>query len=197
MRDQQLLATGYVAQQTVDQQTTMVNNDQFGGALRASQPAVGDNQPAGERHDQRRTASGQRRGGRVADARAAHAVVQQAQAAVQQLQTQIAKATIHSPIDGVVINRNLNPGEYPGARTLFTLQQLNNVYAELNASSADTFAIPVGAPVAMSVAGSSGRDRTPARVVAVLGAGDAGLDQLHRQGAGLESRRESCSPACR
>jgi RND family efflux transporter MFP subunit len=104
----------------------------------------------------------------AADARAAHAVVQQAQAAVQQVQTQIAKATIVSPIAGVVVNRNMNPGEYPGSRTIFTLQQLNNVYAELNASSADTFAIPVGAPVTMNVAGAGGRSYS-GRVVAVLG----------------------------
>ena len=104
----------------------------------------------------------------AAAARAAHAVVAQARAAVQQLQTQIAKATIVSPIDGVVINRNLNPGEYPASRTVFTLQQLDNVYAELNASSADTFAIPVGAPVSLNVAGGNSRSYT-GRVVAVLG----------------------------
>jgi len=81
---------------------------------------------------------------------------------------QIAKATIVSPIDGVVVNRNLNPGEYPASRTLFTLQQLDNVYAELNASSADTFAIPIGAPVTLSVSGASGQSYS-GRVVAVLG----------------------------
>src|SRR6202021_17078 len=93
---------------------------------------------------------------------------EQARAAVQNLQTQIEKATIVSPIEGVVVNRNLNPGEYPASRTIFTLQQLNNVYAELNASSADTFAIPVGAPVTLNVAGANSQSYT-GRVVAVLG----------------------------
>jgi RND family efflux transporter MFP subunit len=104
----------------------------------------------------------------IADANAARATVEQARAAVQQTQTQIAKATVVSPIDGVIVNRNLNPGEYPGARTIFTIQQLDHVYAELNASSSDTFSIPVGAPVTMSVAGAGARSYT-GKVVAVLG----------------------------
>jgi multidrug efflux pump subunit AcrA (membrane-fusion protein) len=167
VRDQQLLTNGYVAQQTVDQQVTTVANDR--SAVRTAQATVqsaltnqsvnGTNTVGLQAADVASAA---------ADARAAHAVVQQARAAVQQVQTQIAKATIVSPIEGVVVNRNLNPGEYPGARTIFTLQQLNNVYAELNASSADTFAIPIGAPVTMSVSGSSGASYS-GRVVAVLG----------------------------
>jgi multidrug efflux pump subunit AcrA (membrane-fusion protein) len=167
VRDQQLLANGYVAQQAVDQQATTVANDR--AAVRTAQANL---QSALTNQSVNGTTAVGLQAANVAaaaaDARAAHAVVQQAQAAVQQLQTQIAKATIVSPIDGVVVNRNLNPGEYPGARTIFTLQQLNNVYAELNASSADTFSIPVGAPVTMSVSGSSGRSYS-GRVVAVLG----------------------------
>ena len=78
------------------------------------------------------------------------------------------KATITSPVNGVIINRNMNPGEYPGSRTIFTIQELDNVYAELNASSSDTFAIPVGAPVSVSVAGNGTRTYN-GKVVAVLG----------------------------
>jgi multidrug resistance efflux pump len=166
-RDQQLLASGYVAQQTVDQQVTTVNNDR--SAVRTAeanlQTAVTNQQVNGTTSVGLQAADV---ASVVADARAAHAVVQQAQASVQQLQTQISKATILSPIDGVVVNRNLNPGEYPGSRTIFTLQQLDRVYAELNASSADTFSIPVGAPVTLSAAGTNGASYS-GRVVAVLG----------------------------
>jgi len=166
-RDQQLLANGYVAQQAVDLQATTVANDQ--SAVRTAEAGL---QSAQTNQSVNGTTSVGLTAATVAsaaaDARAAHAVVQQAQAAVQQLQTQIAKATIVSPIDGVVVNRNLNPGEYPGTRTIFTLQQLDNVYAELNASSVDTFAIPVGAPVTLSVAGTSSLSYT-GKVVAVLG----------------------------
>ena len=47
------------------------------------------------------------------------ATEQVALAQAQQERVQIAKATILSPIDGVVVNRNLNPGEYPGTRQIF------------------------------------------------------------------------------
>jgi multidrug efflux pump subunit AcrA (membrane-fusion protein) len=166
-RDQQLLTNGYVAQQTVDQQNTQVQNDR--AAVRTAQAQLQSaitNQTVNGTNTIGLQASTV--ASAAADARAAHAVVEQARAAVQQVQTQIAKASIVSPIDGVVVNRNLNPGEYPASRTLFTLQQLDNVYAELNASSADTFAIPIGAPVTLSVSGASGQSYS-GRVVAVLG----------------------------
>ena len=166
-RDQQLLGNGYVAQQTVDQQATTVVTDQSN--LRTAQAnlasAITNEQVNGndsEGLQAANVASAQ------ATARSAWAVVVQAKAAVDQIRTSIAKARIVSPIDGVVVNRNMNPGEYPGSRTIFTLQQLDRVYAELNASSTDTFAIPIGAPVTMSVAGSGGRSYR-GRVVAVLG----------------------------
>ena len=66
---------------------------------------------------------------------------------------QISRATIVSPVDGIVVNRNLNPGEYPGARTIFVLQQVDPVFAELNASSADVFRVQRGAPVALTIPG--------------------------------------------
>jgi RND family efflux transporter MFP subunit len=167
VRDQQLISNGYLAQQTVDQQATTVANDR--SAVRTAQATLQSaltNQSVNGTNDQGLQAANV--AAAAAEARAARATVQQAQAAVQQLQTQISKAAIVSPIEGVVVNRNLNPGEYPSSRTIFTLQQLNNVYAELNASSIDTFAIPVGAPVTLNVAGASSQSYT-GRVVAVLG----------------------------
>ncbi|MBD5636175.1 MAG: efflux RND transporter periplasmic adaptor subunit, partial [Candidatus Eremiobacteraeota bacterium] len=104
----------------------------------------------------------------LADARAARAAIEQARAQIEQYRTQIAKATIRSPVDGVVTNRNLNAGEYPGSRTIFTIQELSKVYADLNASSEDTFAIPQGADVALSVSGAGAQSFT-GKVVAVLG----------------------------
>jgi multidrug efflux pump subunit AcrA (membrane-fusion protein) len=91
-----------------------------------------------------------------------------AMAQARQLAAEISRATIVSPIDGVVVNRNLNPGEYPGSRTIFVLQQTDPVYAELNASSADVFRVKAGAPVNLTIPGepSSGYRGT---VVGVLG----------------------------
>jgi len=166
-RDQQLVGNGYVAQQTVDQQQTLVNND--AAAVRTAQAnlqtaitnqSVNGNGTSGLQQATIQSA--------IADARAAHAAVDQARATALQYQTMIAKATITSPVDGVIVNRNMNPGEYPGSRTIFTIQELDKVYAQLNASSSDTFAIPVGSTVAMNVSGAGTQTYT-GKVVAVLG----------------------------
>jgi RND family efflux transporter MFP subunit len=166
-RDRQLIANGYIAQQALDQQQTQVLND--AATLRNAQAQLQSailNQNVNGTANQGLQASDV--AAAVADARAAHAAVEQAQATVQQYQTEIARATITSPINGLVVNRNLNPGEYPGSRTIFTLQRLDDVYAELNASSSDTFAIPVGAPVSLTVAGTNSTTYR-GQVVAVLG----------------------------
>ncbi len=166
-RDAELLRSGYLPQQTYDQQQTAVLNDR--AAVRNAQAnlrsAIINQNVNGTQNQGLQAADVQ---SALADARAAHAAVTQAQATVQQYQAQIARATIVSPVDGVVVNRNLNTGEYPGSRTIFTLQRLDQVYAELNASSSDTFAIPVGAPVTLTVAGTNSRAYA-GRVVAVLG----------------------------
>ena len=166
-RDKQQIAQGYIAQQALDQQQTQVNLDE--AAIRTAQAnlttAVTNQQVNGN------GASGLQQAtiaSAIADANAAHATVEQARAQAQQYQTMINKATIVSPVNGVIVNRNMNPGEYPGSRTIFTIQQLDHVYAELNASSVDTFSIPVGAPVKLTVAGAGSRTYT-GKVVAVLG----------------------------
>jgi RND family efflux transporter MFP subunit len=167
VRDRQLISNGYIAQQALDQQQTQVLNDE--ASLRNAQAQLQSailNQSVNGTANQGLQASDV--ASAVADARAAHAAVVQAQATVQQYETEIARATITSPINGLVVNRNLNPGEYPGSRTIFTLQRLDDVYAELNASSSDTFAIPVGAPVTLTVAGTNSSTYR-GQVVAVLG----------------------------
>jgi len=166
-RDKQLSGQGYIAQQALDQQQTQVNVDQ--AAVRTAQANL-------QTAITNQTVNGNNANGlqqatiasAIADANAAHATVGQAAALAQQYQTMISKATIVSPINGVIVNRNLNPGEYPGARTIFTIQELDHVYAELNASSSDTFSIPVGAPVNLSIAGAGSRSYK-GTVVAVLG----------------------------
>ena len=166
-RDRQLLSSGYIAQSQYDQQATQVANDQASvrsatAALESARTSQAVNGTQNVGLQAANVASVQ------ADANAAHATIGQAQAQVRQLQAQIAKATIVSPVDGVIVNRNINPGEYPSGRTLFTIQQLSRVYAALNASSSDTFAIPVGAPVTVTVSGGGGRTYQ-GTVVAVLG----------------------------
>lgn len=166
-RDRQLLAQGFVAQQTVDQQQTLVNND--ASAVRTAEANLQTSRTSASVNGN--ATSGLQAANidaAIADARAAHAAIGAAQAQVRQIQTAIAKATIVSPVNGVVVNRNLNPGEYPGSRTIFTLQEIDKVYAILNASSSDTFSIAPGAQVNLSVAGSAAANYV-GTVVAVLG----------------------------
>jgi HlyD family secretion protein len=159
-RYQNLLTSGYVSQQQVDQQRTTVRNDQQQvNSARASLESAALNQ---------RVNGSYQSGLQAANVASAQADAASAHAQAEQISAQIARAVITSPVDGVVVNRNLNPGEYPGSRTLFTVQQIDPVYAELNASSSDVFRIRRGAGVSISVAGVNAPPYN-GRIDAVLG----------------------------
>jgi HlyD family secretion protein len=95
------------------------------------------------------------------------ATEQVALATAQQVRTQIAKATIVSPIDGVVVNRNLNVGEYPGTRQIFTLQQTDPTYAIVRGSGAQVADIANGAAASV-VASDVSRTALQGHVAGVL-----------------------------
>jgi len=159
-RYQTLLQTGYVSQQQVDQQRTMVHNDQQQElSARASLASAVLNAQVNGTYQ---------RGLQAANVASAIAAASSAHAAAAQIAASIDKALVVSPVDGIVVNRNLNPGQYPGSSTIFTIQQLNPVYAELNASSQDVFRIHRGALVSIGVAGVSGAVYR-GRISAVLG----------------------------
>lgn len=138
-RDAQLVKQGYLAQQAYDQQATLVAND--AQVVRSAQVTL---QNTVSQVQTNGTTSSGLQGATVA---AAKADEQTALGAANQLRVQIAKAAITSPIDGVVVNRNLNPGEYPGTRQIFTLQQMNKVYAVLNGSGGEIVGVKTGSPV--------------------------------------------------
>jgi RND family efflux transporter MFP subunit len=138
-RDGQLLKNGYLAQQTYDAQKTLVANDQQ--AVRAAQVTL---QNTVSQVQTNGTTTSGLQGATVA---AAKADEQTALGAANQLRVQIAKAAIVSPIDGVVVNRNINPGEYPGTRQIFTLQESDKVYAVLNGSGGQIVGVRTGSPV--------------------------------------------------
>jgi multidrug efflux pump subunit AcrA (membrane-fusion protein) len=160
IRDRQLLHSGYVAQQTYDQQATLVNNDRASvlSAQAALNSAIVNQRVNGSPSRGLQASTIQ---SAIADAASAHA-------AAQQTMTSIVKAVLYSPVDGVVVNRNFNLGEYPSGRTLFTVQQLSSVYAELNASSSQVFALQRGAAVRMTAA-VAGNPTYTGTVVGVLG----------------------------
>jgi len=158
-RDRQLLAQGYIAQQQYDQQQTQVRNDEQ--AVSSAQAAL-----ATARENQQANGS-LSRGLQAANLQSAAGAVTSSKGQIAATEAQIAKATIVSPVDGVVVNRNLNTGEYPGNRQIFTIQAISTVYAELSAYSSDVAQIPVGTRALLSAQGLPGH-AFGGRVVAVL-----------------------------
>ncbi len=138
-RDAALLKQGYIAQSQYDLQATTVKNDQQ--AVQSAQVTLQNDV------SQVRTNGTTSSGLQGANVASAQADVQTALAQADQVRVQISKAAIVSPIDGVVVNRNLNPGEFPGTRTLFTLQQTDHVFAVLNGAGSQVVGVRNGSPV--------------------------------------------------
>lgn len=153
-RDKMLYRQGYVSLQQLQTDQAAVNNDAANvRAAQASVQANGSNINAP--------------GAQSASVAQARAQVQVALAQGQQVRVQISKATIVSPVDGVIVNRNLNPGEYPGNRQIFTLQQVKPAYAVLRGSAAQVAGISTGSMAKISVVGAA-RTQLTGRVVGVL-----------------------------
>lgn len=138
-RDAQLLKNGYLAQQAYDQQATLVANDQ-----QAVKSAMVNRMNVIAQVEANGTTGSGLQGATIAAVKADEATQI---GLINQLKVQIAKAAITSPIDGVVVNRNLNVGEYPGTRQIFTLQETDKVYAVLNGSGREIVGVPTGSPV--------------------------------------------------
>jgi RND family efflux transporter MFP subunit len=98
---------------------------------------------------------------------AARAAAAAARAQAEEVEAQISRATLRSPIDGIVVSRNLNVAEYPGTRTLFTIQQRGDAYAILNASSDEVQGLRPGDGANVTVTGS-GLASVRGRIEAVL-----------------------------
>jgi RND family efflux transporter MFP subunit len=148
-RDAELLKNGYVSQQTYDQQMLTVRNDRE--TIEQDQVTVQNDIKQVQANG---TTSTGLQGATVASARAAAVA---ALASAQQVKVSISKAVIYSPIDGVVVNRNLNLGEYPGSRQIFTLQETDRVYAVLNGSGAQIVGVRTGSRVAVESSSLPGK----------------------------------------
>ena len=159
-RDRALESQGYVSAQALQTQQTLANV--YAANTRSNRAALNSAIIAEKTNG---TMESGLQASQIASAREDAA---SARAQAQQIAAEISRATIRSPVDGIVVNRNLNPGEYPGSRTIFVLQQVDPVYAELNASSADIFKIRTGATATLTIPGEqSGALR--GTVVGVLG----------------------------
>jgi HlyD family secretion protein len=136
-RDAELLAHGYISQQTYDAQNVVVRTDI--SALKNAQVNLQNDLKQVQANG---SLSSGLQGATVAAARADE---QTALGLADNVRASIAKATIVSPVDGVVVNRNLNPGEYPGSRQIFTIQQIDKVYAVLNGAGSQVVGVQTGA----------------------------------------------------
>ncbi|HYZ15234.1 MAG TPA: efflux RND transporter periplasmic adaptor subunit [Candidatus Acidoferrum sp.] len=159
VRDQTLAASGFIPQSQLDQARSTVVADLAAlrsakEALRQARATVGINGDVTS-------------GLQKTSVSASHAAAQAAHAQATQIAAQIEKATIRSPIDGVVVDRNFEVGEYPGTRSLFTLQDTSKVYAVLNATSSQLAGIRPGA--AARIAASRSAPGGSGVVEAVLG----------------------------
>ncbi len=160
-RYQQLLQNGYIAEQQEAEQQTTVNDD--AQTLRADQAAAASAASNVTANGSSLTAPGLQ----SSTVQASQATEQVALANANQERVQIAKATIVSPIDGVVVNRNLNPGEYPGTRQIFTLQQVDPIYAILRGSGQQIAQIATGAPATI-LSTDAKRSQRSGKVAGVL-----------------------------
>jgi HlyD family secretion protein len=160
-RDAELLKNGYVAQQTYDMQATLVKNDSQ--AVLAAQVTL---QNDIQQVQSNGTLSTGLQGSQVV---ATRATTQISVAQANQIRVEIARASIVSPIDGFVVNRNLNPGEFPGTRQLFTLQETSQVYAVLNGSAAQIVGLRTGSTATISSSSLPGKLYT-GKVAGILNA---------------------------
>lgn len=99
----------------------------------------------------------------VANQASARAAVVQAEAALKTDQTNLAKATIRSPVDGVVLTRKVEPGQTVVAAmtipVLFTLaEDLTRMELQVQVDEADVGTVKLGQPASFTVAAWPGRN---------------------------------------
>jgi len=117
----------------------------------------------------------------VANEASARAAVTQAKATLKSDETNILKATITSPVDGVVLTRKVEPGQTVVAAmttpVLFTLaEDLTKMELQIKVDEADVGTVQVGQPASFTVSAWSGR-KFPAEIVRV-GIGSTTTDNV-------------------
>lgn len=107
----------------------------------------------------------------VANMESAKAQVVQAQASLDAESTTLAKATIHSPIDGIVLNRNVEPGQTMAASfqtpVMFTLaENLTQMELHVDVDEADVGQVAV-AQTALFTVDAYANKNFPAKITEV------------------------------
>ncbi|MDR2786800.1 MAG: efflux RND transporter periplasmic adaptor subunit [Candidatus Accumulibacter sp.] len=99
----------------------------------------------------------------VADLASARASVSQAEATLQTDETNIQKAVIRSPINGVVLSRKVEPGQTVAAQmttpVLYTIaEDLTQMELQVKVDEADVSSVKLGQPASFTVSAWPGRD---------------------------------------
>lgn len=136
-RDLQLYGQGYVSKADLDQARSQASSAQ--AAYQSAQVA----------NENASLTSGDS---------AALADLRNAQAAVQQIETQIAQTNVTAPFDGVVTTRNVDPGALASPGTpLVQVSELDPVFVDAGISGDDLQYVKVGKPVSVTVDSIPGR----------------------------------------
>lgn len=159
-RDQVLLAQGYVARSTVDNDVS--NTAAARAALSAAQSQAASGRLVTRASSDAAAGSAAQVNAAGASTQASADAVLAAQAAVQQAQLNLEHATITSPVDGTVIERNVSVGQTVAAAlqapTLFTIaKDLGKMELDIAAGEPDVGSIHAGQHVAFSVLAYPGR----------------------------------------
>jgi multidrug resistance efflux pump len=144
-RNQQLFAQGYVSQSAVDQAQQQAAAAQ--AQLRAAEVSAQNANLGGN-------------GGTAAQAEihSAQAAVAQAQAAIGVVQTQIAQTSVTAPFDGVVTQRNVDPGSLAAPNTtLMQISQVDPVFVNVGIPDNDLQFVHAGTSVSLTVDTLPGR----------------------------------------
>jgi HlyD family secretion protein len=95
------------------------------------------------------------------DKEIAEASVAQAAALVRQTQVELERLTVYAPIDGVVLQRNVRPGEYvgvPPSQALLVIGDLSKLYVRIDVDESDLPRFRPGLKGRASPRGSPGAD---------------------------------------
>jgi HlyD family secretion protein len=120
--------------------------------------------------------------------RAANAQVAQARASLSSAQTNLSKATIYSPVNGVVLSRQVDPGQTVAASfqapVLFTIaEDLAQMQLEVKVDEADVGQVKAGQRATFTVDAFPGR-RFPAEIIRVDLGANAGAEATETASTG-------------
>ncbi len=159
-RDRALLRQGYVAQNVVDSDVTAVATAH--DAYIAAQTSAKTSRYSSAASGYQAGSSAAQANAAASSARASDSAVRAAEAAVRQAQINLDHATIVSPVDGTVIQRNVSVGQTVAAAlqapTLFTIaKNLAKMELDIAVGEPDVGAVRAGQRVSFTVLAYPGR----------------------------------------